>query len=1115
MQAPTLIARYAKDGWIDTWGKKLFAAVGQRWHLKGTVGSLDAVLAATLYQRTTATQLFILQDKEEAAYFYSDLQGLLETDRVLLYPVTHHQPYTQVHPDDANQLMRTTVWHRLYMPDHLVKAPLIVTYPAALAEKVVSKEDFLKHTWVLKVKQVLSMNRLTEWLLTQNFEQTDFVYEVGQFSIRGGIIDVFSAAYRWPIRIVCWGDIIECIRMFDPENQCSLEDMPKATMLSHVTTSSSRLASQSLLASLPSATPVWIKDQELILAALEKRHSHATQVFQEKSGTEPSQDLVVPDLRWETPDSWLKTLAKFTTVEFGKRFYQTPHTVITCEASAQPSFNQNMALLAEDLYKNQVNGLENFIVAESENQFERLQNLLTTHNTAVHFQALSLGLRQGFIDHRLGIACYTDHQLFNRYHRYKSPKKYAKARAITLRELKTFQPGDYVVHMDYGIGRFAGLHHKTLGNGQHQEVVRLIYKNDDLVYIGLQSLHKLTKYTSKEGVVPTITKLGTSAWSQKKQRVKSKIKDIAKELLQLYSQRKEAMGFSFSPDNTLHAALASSFMYEDTPDQVTATAAVTKDMEASYPMDRLLCGDVGFGKTEVAIRAAFKAVHDQKQVAVLVPTTILALQHYHAFCKRLACFGVRVAYVNRFKTAQEVNTVLAATAVGEVQILIGTHRLLSPQIKFHDLGLLIIDEEQKFGVQAKDRLKQLRIHVDVLTLTATPIPRTLHFSLMGARDLSLITTPPINRQPIDTLVRTFDTTVIQDAISYELQRGGQVFFVHNRVGDIEEIAHIITKLVPDGRVGIAHGQIPGKQLEYRMLQFVEGAYDILVTTSIIEAGLDIPNVNTILINNSHLFGLSDLHQMRGRTGRSDRKAFCYLLSPPTSTLTAEARRRLSAIEEFSDLGDGFKVAMRDLDIRGAGNLLGAEQSGFIADVGFETYCKLLEEAVQELKEGLFQKVFTTTHTPQASRSPVQDCTVETDLEAFIPITYVSSGTERIHLYMRLDQLKDNTALIPFEEELKDRFGPLPLPVQTLIKLVELRSKAQQLGFTKLKLKNETMQCYLTSRTHAQQEDTVTRIVAYVQKHPHRCQMHTVKTQLVLTVRQIPDVQQASTMLAAL
>jgi transcription-repair coupling factor (superfamily II helicase) len=1112
LQTEELIALYEQDGWVGTWVKKLRVAAGRCLHLKGVTGSLDAVLAAATYRHTAATQLFVLHDQEEAAYFYSDLQSLLGQDIVLLYPASHNVPYSPIIAAHTDQLVRAEVVHRICHPRR--QAPLVVTYPAALLEKVMHQETLSKNTWSVQVGEELTTATVVARLLEQGFEKIDFVYEAGQFSIRGGIIDIFSYAYQLPFRLVLWGNDVESIRTFDPTSQRSLEAMPQATILPNLQAQTTLLARQSLLDFLCPATPIWIKDQALVLAAIEKNYAQATKVFQEKSAARLAVALPPPSLCWETSASWIQSLQRLTTIEFGSRFYGTPHEVFKYEASTQLVFNQNFSMLAESLHENQAKGLDNVITAESTEQFDRLRSLLASLDDTVHFKALSLGLRQGFVDHQVGIACYTDHQIFERYYRYKIPKRYSKTKAVTLRALQTLQPGDYVVHIDYGIGRFAGLS-KVQVNGKRQEAIRLLYKDDDLVYVSLQSLHKISKYAGKEGIVPAITKLGSSAWAQKKGKVKEKIKGIAKELIQLYSKRKQALGFAFNADSFVQAKLESSFIYEDTPDQLEATKAVKRDMEAPYPMDRLVCGDVGFGKTEVAIRAALKAVNDGKQVAVLVPTTILALQHYNSFCARLAHFDVNIAYINRFKNAQEIRTTLEATAAGKVQILIGTHRILSKTVQFQDLGLLIIDEEQKFGVKAKDYLKQLRINVDVLTLTATPIPRTLHFSLMGARDLSVIATPPPNRHPVATSIHTFDPAVIKDAIDYELRRGGQVFFVHNRVGDIEEVAHMIRKLVPDCRIGVVHGQMEGPRLEQCMLRFIQGAYDVLVATSIIESGLDIPNTNTIFINNSHLFGLSDLHQMRGRVGRSDRKAFCYLLAPPTSMLTAEARTRLSALEEFSDLGDGFKVAMRDLDIRGAGDLLGAEQSGFIADVGFDTYCKILDDAVQELKEGEFKTLFAEELQARANAPTSPECTLETDLEMLIPDTYVSNVAERISLYTRLDKLQDDTALQAFKKELEDRFGPLPLPVQTLIQLVELRWLAQTLGLTKLKLKNGAMRCYFMHATHSYQDGVLARVFVYVQQHPRRCRMQEVKAQLLLIIDHVVDIEQAQATLEAL
>lgn len=1101
MQITDFIARYKQHGWVRTLAHKLQTTPQQAWHLKGLLGSLDAVLVAAMHELIKPAQVCILHDKEEAAYFYNDLQNLLPSKQILYYAAALQHAAT-AHPDRAETLMQTEVLYQLSQANP--SAQLIVTYPEACTSKVVAQATLVQNTFTIQVGEEVITAELAKKLAEQAFEKVDFVYEPGCFAVRGGIIDIFSYAQPWPYRIELLGQEVESIRTFDPSNQRSLAPVQQAAIMPHIQALSMPTAYQSFLDFLPDGSWVWVKDYEATLSIIKQNHQTA----------QPTAvaSLPMPAALYETPTSWESSLQKCTLIEFGHRFYRKPCEVFTYPAAAQPTFNEQFELLAENLHENQAKGLTNIIIATSPSQFERLTSILAALDATVQFQALQLGLRQGFIDQQVGIACYTDHQLFGRYYRYKSPRKYTTSKAITLRELQTLQPGDYVVHIDYGLARFAGLS-KVAVNGQEQEVLRLIYKDNDLVYASVHALHKISKYTGKEGVVPTMSKLGTSAWEQKKKKVKRKVQDIAQELIQLYSQRRHAPGFAFSKDNFLQAELESSFIYEDTPDQATATADVKQDMEAPHPMDRLVCGDVGFGKTEVAIRAAFKAVNDGKQVAVLVPTTILALQHYESFKSRLASFPVRIQYINRFKTNPEIKAILQAIAQGQVDILIGTHKILSKTIKFKDLGLLVIDEEQKFGVKAKERLKELKLNIDVLTLTATPIPRTLHFSLMGARDLSIITTPPPNRQPVATSIHTFDKTLIQEAIHYEVQRGGQVFLVHNRVANIQEVANMVHKLVPDYQIGIAHGQMPGTQLEQSMLQFIAGKYDILVSTNIIESGLDIPNANTIIINDSHMFGLSDLHQMRGRVGRSNKKAFCYLIAPSTTSLSAEARKRLRALEECSELGDGFQVAMRDLDIRGAGNLLGVDQSGFIADVGFETYCKILDEAVQELKASEFKELFAEAPAHKA-QWPVAACSLETDLALLIPDTYVSNDTERLRLYAKLDSIKNEAALASFQEELKDQFGALPLPVQELIKAVKLRWIAQQLGLQKVKLQEATMRCYFTTtRQHPIASDVLTRLLAYVQQHPQQCQLKEIKDQLVLIIQSVANIDQAQAVLA--
>lgn len=1113
MQTTDLIALYQENGWIKAFIELLHTKPNRSFQIKGLSGSLPPLLGATLHKLNPITQCFILSDKEEAAYFYSDLQNLLAQEKVLLYPAVLQQPYEVESVASAETLMRTEVLQRLSTVDK--GGLLIVTYPDALTNQVVAQDSLVEHTWCMQIGDKLLLSDLVDKLIGQGFERTDFVYEAGQFAMRGGIVDIFSYANQFPYRIELFGQEVESIRTFDPTDQRSLEPVQQVAIVPYMQGANRFLKVQSFLDFLPTDTLVWLKEYELILHTLEQTYQQAQTAFQ-RLQAQPTEgnSWLAPDSLYEQAAAWEKRLQRLSRLEFGHRFYLRPDQVLAYQSTPQPIFNERFELLVENLHGNQEKGLKNIILAESPSQFDRLESIFTELDATVHFQSLQLGLSQGFVDQEVGIACYTDHQLFGRYYRYKTPQRYSKTKAITLREIQALQIGDYVVHIDYGIARFAGLG-KVLVNDREQEVLRLVYKDNDVVYASLHSLHKISKYSGKEGTTPTLSKLGGSVWDQKKKQVKRKVQDIAKELIKTYAKRRHSPGFAFSKDTFLQAELEASFMYEDTPDQAAATAEVKMDMEAARPMDRLVCGDVGFGKTEVAIRAAFKAVQDGKQVAVLVPTTILALQHDETFKNRLANFPIDIQYVNRFKSSQEINQVREAVARGEVDILIGTHSILGKSFQFKDLGLLIIDEEQKFGVKAKDRLKELRINIDVLTLTATPIPRTLHFSLMGARDLSIIATPPPNRQPVETSIHTFDKQLIQEAIYYEVRRGGQVFFVHNRVANIEEIAHMIYQLVPEYRIGVVHGQMPGEQLEKRMLKFIGGEYDILVSTNIIESGLDIPNANTIIINDSHMFGLSDLHQMRGRVGRSNRKAFCYLIAPPSSSLTSEARKRLSALEEFSDLGDGFKVAMRDLDIRGAGDLLGAEQSGFIADVGFDAYCQILDEAVQELKEGEFKELFADelAHKVQVA---VVDCAIETDLEILIPNTYINSDTERLRLYARLDNIENLEKLTAFQQELQDRFGPLPLPVQELIKVVKLRWIARQIGLSKVKIKEGNMRCYFAaSQQQKLSTGLLTHLLTYIQQHSQRCQLKEVKDQIILVIHQINSIEEAQVVLTEL
>lgn len=1106
MKVRDFIKIYKEDALIQTIAERIKPNETTHLRLKGLVGSLDAVVAAATYQINKQTNIFVLHDKEEAAYFHNDLQNLMGEKEVLLFPTSYKRPYQFDETENANILMRAEILNRI---NHKASTgELVVTYPEALTEKVINKKALTSNTFSAKVGEQLDVAFLSELLLTYDFEKNDFVYEAGQFSVRGGILDVFSYAHDLPYRIELFGNEIESIRTFDPVTQLSEDSIKEINIIPNVQTRLLEETRQSFPSFAPNNSKIWFKDYQQTLDTIDKYFQKASDNFDEVLSVTDTQVVLSPESLFETADSFKADIQGYTQVEFGNRSYLKADYAFDFDVEAQQSFNKNFDLIVENLGKWQMSNTTLCVAAESLNQINRLETIFIELDPTLKVQPLNIGLRQGFIDKSRQLLCYTDHQLFDRFHKYKTKTKHSKSKALTLKELRSLQPGDYVTHIDHGVGRFVGMERKEV-NGKNQESIRLVYRDDDLLYVSLHSLHKISKYTGKEGMAPAMSKLGSQEWENKKKRVKGKVKDIAKDLIALYSKRKSAPGFAYSQDGFLQAELESSFIYEDTPDQATATEHVKSDMELSHPMDRLVCGDVGFGKTEIAIRAAFKAAVNGKQVAVLVPTTILAMQHFRTFSERLSNFPLKVEYINRFRTAKQIKETLERVKEGKTEILIGTHRIVNKDVIFKDLGLLIIDEEQKFGVKVKDKLKEFRVNVDVLTLTATPIPRTLHFSLMGARDLSVIATPPPNRQPVTTEIHSFNEVIMRDAISFELRRGGQVFLVHNRINDIEQIGNIILKLVPDARIGIAHGQMEGSLLEKRMMKFIEGEYDVLVSTNIIESGLDIPNANTIIINHAHMFGLSDLHQMRGRVGRSNRKAFCYLLTPPTIGLTSEARKRLSALEEFSDLGDGFKVAMRDLDIRGAGNLLGGEQSGFISDLGFDMYHKILDEAVQELKENEFKDLFTKDLVKEAAQIVAKDCTIETDMEILIPDAYVSNISERLSLYSKLDSIKNEEKLQEFIKNIQDRFGPLPEAVTDLVETVRLRWLAEKLGFEKVALKNEVMKCYfLPSDNEAYfQSPMFGKIIAFVQQRPKSSKMKEYKTRLILTFNEINSVDE--------
>ena len=1065
------------------------------------------VLFTSLFKSLGGFHLIIAHDKEEAAYLNSDLQELLGKKDTLLFPSSYKRPYHFEEVENANILLRAEILNKI--SERQEKNEIVITYAEALYEKVINKRSLKENTFTAKVGEKVDMEFIAELLMTYDFEKSDFVYEPGQFSIRGGILDVYSYANDLPYRIELFGREIESIRTFDPETQLSVDPIQSISIIPNVQTRLLQEVRQSFLDFLPNDTTIWFKDFQFTLDVLDENFEKAKRHFEQEVDKSKSDRLLPkPEDLFDDASSFQQLCQSFVQVEFGHKFYAKDAEVVTFDSQPQPSFNKNFDLLVENLVSNEKNGWLNIICSENDKQINRLDNIFQELDPTLKTQSMLIGLREGFVDRTLQIACYTDHQIFERFHRYKTKARSSKSKALTLKEIKSLHPGDYVVHIDYGVGRFAGLE-KVNVNGKLQEAVRLVFRDDDLLYVNIHALHKISKYSGQEGTAPSMSKLGSPEWDNKKKKVKSKVKDIAKDLIALYAKRRNAPGFQFSPDSVLQVELESSFVFEDTPDQASATADVKTDMEKPYPMDRLVCGDVGFGKTEVAIRAAFKAVNDRKQVAILVPTTILAMQHYQTFKERLEAFPVKVDYINRFRTAKEIKEITKQVTSGEIDILVGTHRIVNKDIKFKNLGLLVIDEEQKFGVKVKDQLKEMKLNVDVLTLTATPIPRTLHFSLMGARDLSVIATPPPNRQPVTTEIHTFEEEVIRDAVAFELRRGGQVFFVHNRVGEIDTIANTIMRLVPDARVAGAHGQMDGKTLEKIMVKFIEGEFDVLVSTNIIESGLDIPNANTIIINRAHMFGLSDLHQMRGRVGRSNKKAFCYLLTTPTTGLTSEARKRLQTLEEFSDLGDGFKVAMRDLDIRGAGNLLGAEQSGFITDLGFDMYHKILDEAVQELKENEFAALFEVDLKDKVEIL-VQDCVIETDMELLIPEEYVSNISERLSLYSKLDNIKKEDELQAYIKTIQDRFGPIPEVVNDLFETVRLRWMAEQLGFEKLILKNESMKCFFVPSTKEQyfKSETFGQVLQYVSSQPKHCKMKEYKNRLILTISGVKTIQRA-------
>ena len=1075
-----------------------------RIQLRGIIGSADAMVAVSTYQLQERPFIFVLPDYEEAAFFLSDLEGLLDK-QVLFFPSSYRKPFDFTQADSAHVLQRAETLNTLNHTSELPK--MIVTYPEALAEKVINRNELSKNTLEISLNAKLDIDFISEFLIEYDFERVDFVYEPGQFAVRGGIVDIFSFSNDLPYRIEFFGDIIESIRTFDTENQLSVSKIHTVTIVPNVQAKFLTENNISLLEYIDNDAVIWVKDVQFTLDIIQAGYKNASKLWAALSLTnkEHNPDWIDPKFSFSDDKIIANMLQDFPLIEFGKQFFYDADTVISFNQRPQPSFNKDFNLLIHNIKDNDSKKIANCIFSDSPKQIERLFAILEDLDKEAKFSPINIALREGFSDEELKLACYTDHQIFDRYYKYKHKKGYARSQAITLKELRDLKPGDYITHIDHGIGKYAGLE-KVEVNGKMQEMIRLVYADNDLLYVNINSLNRISKYSGKEGTSPKMNKLGTDTWEKLKKTTKKKVKDIARDLIKLYAQRKAQTGNAFHPDTYLQAELEASFIYEDTPDQEKATGDVKRDMEAPHPMDRLVCGDVGFGKTEVAVRAAFKAVADSKQVAVLVPTTILASQHHRTFSERLKGFPCNIDYINRFKTPKQIKETLQQLADGKIDIVIGTHRLVSKDVKFKDLGLLIIDEEQKFGVGVKEKLKQLRVNVDTLTLTATPIPRTLHFSLMGARDLSIISTPPPNRQPVQTELHVFNEKLIQDAVAYEINRGGQVFFIHNRVQDLKQLGGMISRLVPQARCGIAHGQLEGDALEDVMLKFISHEFDVLIATTIIEAGLDIPNSNTIIINHAHMFGLSDLHQMRGRVGRSNKKAFCYLLSPPLSTLTPEARKRLSAIEEFNELGSGFNVAMRDLDIRGSGNLLGAEQSGFIAEIGFEMYHKILDEAIQELKDDEFAGVFKEDKL----REYVNFTQVDTDLEVYIPDSYVTNVGERYNLYNQLASLKTEEEIASYEKGLADRFGEVPAQVKELMNTLRLQWLGKTIGFEKISYKKRVLRGYFISNKQSSyfESDRFEKILQFVQQNPSICNLKEVKGSLRIGFERIQSVDEA-------
>jgi transcription-repair coupling factor (superfamily II helicase) len=1074
--------------------------------ISGLKGSSISMVLNAVFKDTDKPFMLVCNDKEEAAFHLNDLEKMIGEDKVLFYPGSYRRPYQIEETDNANVLLRAEVLNRI---NSRKKPAVIVTYPDALFEKVVTRKELEKNTLKIAVGDQISIEFANEVLFEYKFKRVDFVTDPGEFSVRGGILDVFSFSNDEPYRIEFFGNEIDSIRVFDVETQLSKEQTKKISIIPNVEHQQSDETRETFLKYLSNNTVIFTMNVDVLYGRVDLLFAKAEDAYNQLQG-EVRQ--LLPQQIFSDSKLMKSQLKEYNHIEF-----TTGNGVVVYKTSPQPSFNKQFDMLIENLKENEADGYHNYLFCSSEQQAKRFHDIFEDMKTEVQYETLVMPLYRGFISHDLRLVCYTDHQIFDRYHKFNLKNGYAKKQAITLKELNTLVIGDYVTHIDHGIGKFGGLQ-KIDVNGKKQEAIKLVYGERDILYVSIHSLHKITRYSSKDGKPPKVYKLGSPAWKKLKAKTKTRVKQIAFDLIKLYAKRRAQKGFQYAPDGYLQNELEASFIYEDTPDQITATDDVKKDMESDRPMDRLVCGDVGFGKTEVAIRAAFKAAVNGKQVAILVPTTILAFQHARTFKERLADLPVKVDYLNRFRTTKERKGVLEGLENGSIDIVIGTHQLVSKSIVFKDLGLLIIDEEQKFGVAVKDKLKTLKENIDTLTLTATPIPRTLQFSLMAARDLSVIKTPPPNRHPVETKVVRFSEETIRDAISYEISRGGQVFFVHNRIENIKEVAGMIQRSVPDAKIGIGHGQMEGKKLENLMLDFINGEFDVLVSTTIIESGLDVPNANTIFINSANNFGLSDLHQMRGRVGRSNKKAFCYFITPPYEVMTEDARKRIQALEMFSDLGSGFNIAMKDLEIRGSGDILGGEQSGFINEIGFDTYQKILSEAITELKENEFADLYETNNV---EKKHVTDVTVDSDFELLFPDDYINSISERLVLYSKLNEVQDEKGLDTYKRELTDRFGELPEEAENLLTSVRIKWVSTRLGLEKIVMKEGKFVGYFISdqKSGFYQSESFSRVLKAVQNNPKILRMKEKQTRaglrLLLTVENVRTVDRVYDILNAI